>query len=115
MTDIQKQIEKLDFENEILSQLTNLKAVIDLYEKNEYPSGCDDNDLIEKNWINPLSEAESLKCCDWLKAGKDLKKLTDRLDALNLRPKFKLIVKIPCTRAKQRYNNLLAFKQLNGI
>lgn len=104
-----EQIEQLEYENVVLSQLQELSDVFDLY--NGVSKFYSESEYIERELIPVMSEAEILKCSKYLlKNDKD--KLIKRLDELNLRPRSVYKIKIGFVNAKKRYDNLKAFYQL---
>lgn len=121
MDNITEQIKRLELENEVLTQLQNLKSVLDIYEKNLYPAGSCDEDLFEIKIKNNITKEESLKMIEWVIENKadvgteQFERLTERLRSLDKLPERQVIVKICYHKAKERYNNLLAFKQLKKI
>lgn len=104
-----EELEIIEYENVVLTQLHELKDVLDLY--NGIPKFYRNSEYIERELIQVMSEAELMTCCKYLIHNpKD--KLIVRLNELNLRPRSVYRIKIGFVNAKKRYDNLKAFYQL---
>ena len=121
MENLQQQITELEFLIELNSQLTNLKEVLDYYEKSEFPNNYSENEYFSFSQERYMSEAEVIKCANWIvdnDANTDtdnFQRLRNRLIKLNLIPKTKIRLNIGYIKAKERFNNLTAYKQLKNL
>lgn len=108
-----EQIEILEHEESVLNQLKELQDVLDLY--NGISKFYAQSEYIEIKLIPVMSEAEIVKCTKYLAANsgdESKRKLIDRLDELNLRPRVIYKIKVGFVNAKKRYDNLKAFYEL---
>jgi hypothetical protein len=121
MEDIQANIIELEFSIELNTQLADLQEVLNYYEKEEFPNNYSENEYFSFHNENSMSEAEIIKCANWVVTKQadigteDFERLKRRLIELKMIPKTKINLNIGYVKAKTRYNNLLAFKQLKNL